>query len=48
VVQVILLRNKWLGIGIESLLGGGGEGAHTPQVWLITVKKKRPKAFISS
>ena len=33
VIQVILLRNKWVGIGIAY----EGGGAHTPQVWLITV-----------
>ena len=43
VIQVILLRNKWVGIGIGiayeqmPLRGVGGRGAHTPQVWLITV-----------
>ena len=43
VIQVILLRNKWVGIGIAYELiplrgeGGGERGAHTPQVWLITV-----------
>ena len=41
VIQVILLQNKWVGIGIAyeliPLWGGWGRGAHAPQVWLITV-----------
>ena len=40
VIQVILLRNKWVGIGIAYELiplRGGGEGGTYPQVWLITV-----------
>ena len=39
VIQVILLQNKWVGIGIayELIPLKGGRGAHTPQAWLITV-----------
>ena len=41
VIQVILMRYKWVGIGIAHelipLKGGGGGGHIPPQVWLITV-----------
>ena len=37
VIQVILLQNKWVGIAYELIPLRGGEGAHTPQFWLITV-----------
>ena len=40
-IQVILLRNKWVGIGIDELIplrgGGGAETPQPPQFWLITV-----------
>ena len=36
VIQVKLLQNKWVGIGIAYELIPL-RGAHTPQVWLITV-----------
>ena len=39
VIQLMLLRNKWVGIGIayELMPLKGEGGTYTPQVWLITV-----------
>ena len=38
VIQVILLRNKWVRIGIAyELIPLRGGAAYTPQFWLITV-----------
>ena len=48
-IQVILLRNKWVGVGIGideliPLMGGEGGGAHTPPLPVLANHSLKEKA----